>query len=218
MNTPITVLHIDDHISIRESQRLLLGQFDIKVIGEADDGKRLLEDYKQLQPDIVILDLSIQGINGLDCTAQLIHHYPNARIIIFSMHDNSNFVHRAIESGAMAYVLKSEPSAMLVDAIKQVYYQSKPYLSPSLANHIALSSLHPRHEKLTCLSNREYSIFLLLAEGKSRYDIAAQLSLSIGTISNYKTKIFQKLNINSLIDLNEIALKSNLLKHNYLIP
>ena len=218
MTVPITVLHIDDHISIRESHRLLLGQFNIKVIGEADDGKQLLNDYKQLQPDVVIMDLSIQGTNGLDCTAQLVHHYPDARIIIFSMHDSSNFVHRAIKSGAMAYVLKSEPSAILIEAIKQVYYQSQLYLSPSLASHIALSSLHPRHEKLACLSNREYSIFLFLAEGKSRYDIAVSLSLSVGTISNYKTKIFQKLNITSLSELNEIALKSNILKHNYLLP
>ncbi len=211
--TAITALFVDDHIAIRESYRLLLSQFAIEVIAEADNGELALQLYSQLQPDIVIMDLSINGMNGMECTAQLLKQHPAARVVVFSMHDNSNFATRTIKRGAMAYVLKSDPSTVLIDAIKQVYYQAKPFLSPTLANTIALQNIPPSNDKLSHLSDREYSIFLLLAEGKSRHEIADILSLSSGTISNNKTRILQKLHVQSEHDLTAIALEENLLKH-----
>jgi len=216
MATAITALLVDDHIAIRESHSLLLEQFDIHVIGEADNGEQVLQLYPQLQPDIVIMDLSIRGMNGLDCTARLVQQHADAKIVVFSMHDNINFALRAIKNGAMAYVLKSDPSASLVNAIKQIYYQSKPFLSEAIANTIALRNIRPSNDKLSRLSDREYSIFLLLVEGKSRYEIADTLSLTIGTISNNKTKILQKLQAQSLSELTVIAIEANVLKQNQL--
>lgn len=212
----ITALLIDDHAAVREGYRLLLAQFDINVIGELDHGEQVLQHYAQLKPDIVIMDLSIKGMNGLDCTARLLQRYPTAKVIIFSMHDNTNFVTRAIQSGAMAYVLKSDPSSVLIDSIKQVYSQSKRYLSQGVANAIAMETAQSSDNRLASLSEREHTIFLLLIEGKSRSEIATILSIASGTVSNNKAKIMQKLQANSLIDLIAISMECNILKQNQL--
>ena len=215
MATSITALLVDDHLAVREGYRLLLAQFDIEVIGETDNGNSVLSDYGRLLPDVVILDLSIHGMNGLDCTARLMQAYPKAKIIIFSMHDNADFVMRAMQSGAMAYVLKSDPSAVLVAAIKQVFYQSKRYLSVGIANMIAMGNVMGG-DKLSRLTPREHAVFLLLIEGKSRQQIATALSISMGTVSNNKTKIMQKLEAENVVDLIDLAVKSNALKYNQL--
>lgn len=212
----ITALLVDDHLAVREAYRLLLAQFDIDVIGEADNGEQALQDYPRLNPDIVIMDLSIKGMNGLDCITRLTQRYPSAKIIVFSMHDHANFVRRAIQNGAMAYVLKSDPSAILIEAIKQVYYQSKRYLSSDIAHVIAIDSIQPSDNIIARLSPREHAIFLLLIEGKSRSDIATIMSLSVGTISNNKAKIMQKLDVKTMMDLITLAVDSKVLKHNQL--
>ncbi|PHS32616.1 MAG: DNA-binding response regulator [Methylophaga sp.] len=216
MITPITALIVDDHISVREGYRLLLTQFDINVIGEMDSGEQLLQNYAQLNPDIVIMDLSLKGMNGLDCTARLTQRYPDAKVIVLSMHDNTNFITRAIQNGAMAYVLKSDSSSVLVEAIKQVYYLSKRYLSNDVANTIAMETIQSSNDKLTVLSDREYAVFLLLIEGRSRNEIASTLSISPGTVSNNKAKIMQKLQANSLVDLIAISTEHNTVKQNQL--
>ncbi len=214
MITPITVLFIDDHIGVREGYRLLLEQFDINVIGELDSSEHILVEYAQLNPDVVIMDLSIKGMNGLDCTARLIQRYPDAKVIVFSMHDNTNFVARAMQNGALAYVLKSEPSSVLIGAIKQVYYQSKPYLSNDIANAIAMKTVQLSDDKLACLTEREHAIFLLLIEGKSRFEIADTLSIAASTVSNNKVKIMQKLHVANSTELIALAVEYNALKHN----
>ncbi|MBL1319547.1 MAG: response regulator transcription factor [Methylophaga sp.] len=214
--TPITALLIDDHAAVREGYRLLLAQFNITVIGELDHGEPILQRYEQLNPDIVIMDLSIKGMNGLDCTARLIQRYPAAKVIVFTMHDNTNFVTRAIQNGAMGYVLKSDPSSVLIEAIKQVYYQSKHYLSHDIANVIAMRTVQSSDDRLACLSDREHAIFLLLIEGKSRGEIAAILSIASGTVSNNKAKIMQKLQAKSIIDLITLSIENKALKQNQL--
>ncbi len=214
MITPITVLFIDDHIGVREGYRLLLEQFDINVIGELDSSEHILVEYAQLNPDVVIMDLSIKGMNGLDCTARIIQHYPDAKVVFFSMHDNTNFAIRAIQNGALAYVLKSDPSSVLIKAIKQVYYQSKPYLSHDIANAVVKAKIQAHNDKLACLSDREHAIFLLLIEGKSRSEISFALSIATSTVSNHKVKIMQKLHADNLTELIAIAVEYNALKQN----
>jgi DNA-binding NarL/FixJ family response regulator len=216
MKTPITALLVDDHTAVREGYCLLLAQFDISVIGEVDNGEQALQNYTQLKPDIVIMDLSLKGMNGLDCTARLTQRHPDAKVIVFSMHDNTNFVARAIQNGAMAYVLKSDPSSVLIEAIKQVYYQSKRYLSNDVAHAIAMEKVQASNDKLSCLSDREHAIFLLLIEGKSRSEIASTLSIASGTVSNNKARLMQKLHADSLVDLIAISLQDNALKQNQL--
>lgn len=212
--TPITVLLVDDHCAVRESYRLLLEQFNIAVIGEADNAEQALIDYPKLLPNIVIMDLSLKGMNGLECTASLVQRYPNIKIVVFSMHDN--FVRRAMQHGAMAYVLKSDPSAILIEAIKQVYYQSKCYLSPEIASSLATKIITQDNDKLATLTDREYAVFLLLVEGRSRSEIATTLSLSAGTISNNKVKLMQKLNIKTMVSLVAVAVDHGIIKQNQL--
>ena len=214
--TPITVLLVDDHCAVRESYRLLLEQFNIAVIGESNNAEQALIDYPKLMPDVVIMDLSLKGMNGLECTALLIQRYPSAKIVVFSMHDNTNFARRAMQNGAMAYVLKSDPSAILVESIKQVYYQSKCYLSPNIAASLASNIIHKQHDRLATLTDREYAVFLLLVDGKSRQEIAETLSLSAGTISNNKVKIMQKLNVKTMVNLVAIAVEYGIIKQNQL--
>lgn len=216
MSSQIKVLLVDDHTAVREGYKILLTQFNINVIGETEDGKQVLTEYQKLKPDLVLMDLSIKGMNGLECTRRLLNHHPNAKIIIFSMHDSVNFVNRAIQYGAMGYVLKSDPSSTLVSAINQVYYQTKRFLSNEVASMVALHSLNDYADKILSLSPREHAIFLLLIEKKSRSQIAETLSLSLSTVSNYKTSLMNKLNVKSLDDLIALAIENNALKQNQL--
>ncbi|NOQ93673.1 MAG: response regulator [Methylophaga sp.] len=217
MAAEITVLLVDDHIAVREGYRLLLAQFDITVIAEADSGEKAFNEYQRHKPNIVLMDLSINGMNGLDSIARIILHYPDARIIALSMHDNTNFVSRSIENGAMGYVLKSNPSTVLLKAIHQVHYHAKKFLCPEVSTLIAMQHVRPSDDKIASLTTREYAVFLLLTEGKTRNEIASSLSLSTGTVSNNKVRIMQKLAVNNMVDLLKIALEHKTLKHNQII-
>lgn len=216
MTTEITVLLVDDHIAVREGYRLLLAQFDITVIAEADSGEQAFNEYQQHKPDIVLMDLSINGMNGLDSIARIIFHYPDAKIIALSMHDNTNFVTRSIDNGAMGYVLKSNPSAILIEAINQVRRHEKIFLCPEVATAVAMKKITQADDKIASLTSREYSIFLLLIDGKTRHEIAHTLSVSSGTVSNNKARIMQKLAVDNMVDLLKLALEHKTLKHNQL--
>ena len=216
MSVKITALLVDDHLAVREGYRLLLAQYDIDVIAEADSGEQAFIEYQQHHPNIVLMDLSINGMNGLDCISRITLHYPRANIIALSMHDNFNFISRAINNGAKGYVLKSNPSSIVIDAIKQVHYHSETFLCPTTAKAVAMKHVSNLDDKVEKLTPREYSIFLLLIEGKARGEIAEILSLSTGTISNNKARIMHKLGTNNLVDLLHIALKQDILKRNQL--
>ncbi len=213
MAARITVLLVDDHIAVREGYRLLLAQFDITVIAEADSGEQAFSEYQHHKPDIVLMDLSINGMNGLDCIARIILHHSDARIIALSMHDNTNFVSRSIDNGAMGYVLKSNSSEILIKAINQVH-SGKPFLCSEVATALAMQFVTPSNDKIARLTPREHAIFLLLIEGKTRHEIAHTLSLSTGTVSNNKVRIMQKLAVDNMVDLLKLALEYNTLKHN----
>ena len=214
MAEEITVLLVDDHIAVREGYRLLLAQFDITVIAEADSSEKAFREYQQHKPDIVLMDLSINGMNGLDSIARIILHYPDARIIALSMHDNTNFVSRSIENGAMGYVLKSNPSVILIKAIHHVHRHAQTFLCPEVATAIAMEQIMPENNKIARLTPREHAIFLLLIEGKTRNEIAHTLSLSTGTVSNNKVRIMQKLAVDNMVDLLKLSLEYKTLKHN----
>lgn len=216
MTKEVTVLLVDDHIAVREGYRLLLAQFDITVIAEADSGEQAFNEYQQHKPDIVLMDLSLNGMNGLDSIARIILHHPDARIIALSMHDNSNFVTRAIDNGAMGYVLKSNPSATLIKAIRHVHRHAQTFLCPEVATAIAMEKIMPENNKIARLTPREHAIFLLLIEGETRNEIAHTLSLSTGTVSNNKARIMQKLAVDNMVDLLKLSLDYKALKHNHI--
>lgn len=216
MTKEVTVLLVDDHIAVREGYRLLLAQFDITVIAEADSGEQAFNEYQQHKPDIVLMDLSLNGMNGLDSIARIILHHPDARIIALSMHDNSNFVTRAIDNGAMGYVLKSNPSATLIKAIRHVHRHAQTFLCPEVATAIAMEKIMPENNKIARLTPREHATFLLLIEGKTRNEIAHTLSLSTGTVSNNKARIMQKLAVDNMVDLLKLSLDYKALKHNHI--
>jgi len=217
MPATIKIILVDDHVAVREGYKLLLGQFNIEVIAETDDGRAALSDYKKLNPDLVLMDLSLNGMNGLECTRRLLKVYPTAKVIIFSMHDSVNFVSRAIEHGAMGYVLKSDPSATLVTAINQVYYQSKRYLSDDVAIMLAMHSIKAYKDKMASLNAQEHTVFLLLVEKKTRTEMAEIMSLSASTISNYKSNIMSKLNCETVDELISLAVEHKSLKQNQLL-
>lgn len=216
MTAGITVLLVDDHIAVREGYRLLLNQFDIIVIAEAGSGEQAFNEYKHHRPDIVLMDLSINGMNGLDSIARILLHHPDAHILALSMHDNTNFVTRAIENGAMGYVLKSNPAEVLIKAIHQIHHHAETFLCPEVATAIAMGQIISSDDKIATLSPREHAIFLLLIEGKSRNEIAQTLSLSTGTISNNKARIMQKLAVDNMLDLLKLSLDYKTLKHNHI--
>jgi len=206
MKTAISVMLTDDHAVVRSGLRRLLEQNDsISIIAEADSGEQAYQYFGQYNPDILVMDISMPGMGGLEALRRIKHRYHDAKIIIFSMHENTTFVTQALTSGAMGYVAKSGDSQDLVQAILNIA-QGKNYLSPSIAEKVTLQTLNDNNpvDKLTA---REFEIFRLLAEGKVVDDISSLLNIGYKTVANYQTILKQKLGINSPVDLVRLAIK-----------
>ena len=206
MKTAISVMLTDDHAVVRSGLRRLLEQHDsISVIAEADSGEQAYQHFGQYNPDILVMDISMPGMGGLEALRRIKHRYRDAKIIMFSMHENTTFVTQALTAGAMGYVAKSGDSQDLVQAVLTIA-QGKNYLSPSIAEKVTLQTLSDNNpiDKLTA---REFEIFRLLAEGKVVDDISSLLNIGYKTVANYQTVLKQKLGLNSPVDLVRLAIK-----------
>jgi len=203
----ITLLLVDDHAMIREGYRSLLKkQARLEVIGEAADGVEAYQRFKDLHPDVVIMDLSLPKQGGIETITRIKQRNPQAKILVFSMHQNSIFALQALNAGALGYVTKSSPPELLLQAIYEVY-ASRHFLSPDMAQALALEKSGYQHTALKSLSAREFEIFRMLAESHSKEDIAKMLNLSPKTISNCHYLIKSKLNVSSDIELIYLAIR-----------
>ena len=202
----MTVMLVDDHAVVRAGFRMLLAtESDIDVIAEAARGEELLSCYSQYQPDIVVMDLSMTGIGGLETTRRLHLREDKAKVIIFSVHHEKVYVQRALEAGVRGYVCKHAHPACLIDAIR-VVAKGDIYLDPSL-REISGTQIETRNYQriIDTFSPREFDVFVLLAKGMTAHQIADTLCLSYKTIANYATTIRRKLNVNSMVQLAQIA-------------
>lgn len=213
MATEINVLLVDDHPMIRQGCRQLLEQNRINVSGEADGGKSAMMQVGKCNPDIVIMDISMDDLGGLEAMRRMTSRSPQIKFIVFTMHDNPMFAMRAIRMGAKGYVTKSAPPALLVEAVKKVS-QGEVYLSHDIAQAIAFSNLSPAEDPTLVLTNREFDIFTMISDGKTTAQIALDLSLSQKTVSNYLFQIKQKLGIKTNTEFTKLAVSFDIIKKN----
>lgn len=208
-----SILLVDDHAVLRAGLRLLLdGQPDLRVIGEAEDVRTAVVQATTLQPDLILLDLSLTGSSGLAAIPALRTVAPHSRILVLTMHDDEGYVRQALAAGANGYVLKRAADAELIAAIRAVL-RGELYIHPALTRQL-LEDLLPQTPALNpweSLSEREREVLLLVARGYTAAEIAEQLSLSPKTVETYRTRGMEKLGLRSRAALVQYALNHNLL-------
>ena len=208
----ITVLLVDDHRMVREGFRLLLEtQSDIKVVGEAGDGHDAVRKTMELNPDIVLMDISLPSLNGIEATWQITAQCPCAKVIMLSMYSTSHHISRAFKAGARGYILKESAGNDVIRAIRTVH-GGKIFLCDEVADTVIDDYVKKRQagesdDPLSRLSSREREILQLLVEGKPNATIAETLFLSTKTVETYKSHIMQKLNINNIPSLVKFAIQ-----------
>jgi two-component system, NarL family, invasion response regulator UvrY len=210
----IKIIITDDHPLVREGIKKVItqGTMDINITGEASTGAELMNMLNEDLPDIVILDIAMPDKNGLDILKTIKAMYPKLPILILSMHPEDRFATRAIKAGASGYLTKSSISEDLILAIRTVVLQKKRYISPAVAEQLALQmdnsiKNHP-HESL---SDREYQILCMIASGKKIKEIADELSLSVQTIHTYRSRLKDKMNLKSNVEFARYAIQYNLI-------
>jgi len=208
----IRILVADDHPVVRQGlKQIVAGTTDIFVVDEAATGQEVLDKVRQNYFDVVLLDITMPGISGLDVLKQLRSERPELAILILSMHPEEQYAARVLRAGASGYLAKESAPDDLVAAVRKISLGGK-YVSPSLAeklaSDLAVDTQEPLHQTL---SDREYEVMCLIASGKTLADIAQQLSLSPKTISTYRSRILEKLGLKSNTELTLYAVQNGLL-------
>ena len=208
-----TIVLVDDHAVVRAGVRRLLEQEPLfEVIGEAESGEKAYQIFGELKPDVMVMDLSMPGMGGLEGIRRILMRYEKAKILVLSMHEDLSFANQALKLGAKGYLTKNTLADDLVKSIEMVT-QGDVFLSDEIAKKMAMQSISGNQDPVHELSAREFEIFRLLAEGLDIDAIASTLNISSKTVSNYQTMIKQKLNINTPIELIRYAIKVGIIKN-----
>jgi DNA-binding NarL/FixJ family response regulator len=216
MAMTIKVLIADDHAIIRDGLRALLeAASDILVVGDASDGLTAINLARELQPDVVIMDISMPGLNGIEAASRILAGLPKTRVIILSMSGTAEHVFRALQAGARGYLLKESAGREVVDAVLTVYsgkiYLSEPVQSVLIADYIELRGKNVDSGPLERLSAREREVLILVVEGKTSAEIGAMLYLSPKTVETYRSRMMHKLGVPDLPSLFKLASQEGLL-------
>jgi len=211
----IKVILADDHMIVRDGLRSLLErQPDMEVVAEADNGRTALKHVKELSPDVVIMDIGMRELNGIDATRQIVKISPGVKVLALSMYSDKRFIKGMLKAGASGYMLKDSAFKELIDAIR-VIVDNKTYISPSIASIVMNDYLENSPEKdgstRSLLTSRELEVLQLLAEGKSTKQIALRLDLSIKTIESHRNKVMQKIDVSNIADLTKYALREGII-------
>ena len=213
MANKTTIVLVDDHAVVRAGVRRLLEQEPLfEVIGEAESGEKAYQIFGELKPDVMVMDLSMPGMGGLESIRRILMRYEKAKILVLSMHEDLSFANQALKLGAKGYLTKNTLADDLVKSIETVS-QGDVFLSDEIAKKMAMQSISGNQDPVHELSAREFEIFRLLAEGFDIDAIASTLNISSKTVSNYQTMIKQKLNINTPIELIRYAIKVGVIKN-----
>ena len=208
-----TIVLVDDHAVVRAGVRRLLEQEPLfEVIGEAESGEKAYQIYGELKPDVMVMDLSMPGMGGLEAIRRILMRYEKAKILVLSMHEDLSFANQALKLGAKGYLIKNALADDLVKSI-EIVSNGEVFLSAEIAKKMAMQSISGDKDPIHELSAREFEIFRLLAEGLDIDAIASALNISSKTVSNYQTMIKQKLNINSPIELIRYAMKAGVIRN-----
>lgn len=211
----ITLLLVDDHQIVRQGLRVLLErEDDVQIVGEAGDGLEAVRQIENLQPDVVILDLTIPKLSGLEVLRQIGKAAPDTRVIVFSVHASEPYVVEALKHGVSGYVLKDAPTEELVRAVREIV-AGRHYLSPPLSERIIqgyLESIQTDElDAYETLTRREREVLHLVAEGHTNPKIAGLLSISPRTVEDHRSRLMRKLRLDSQIDLVRYALQRGII-------
>ena len=208
----IKVLLVDDHSVVRMGFKMLIeAESDMEVIGEAESGELGIKAFKELHPDVIIMDITMPGIGGLEAIERIQANDKKSKILVLSAHEDTVHPKRVLGAGALGYLTKRTAAEELIKAIRSVY-TGKKYLEPAVAQQMAITQLSGENNPVAILSDREFEVFIALAKGKSTNDIADTMCLSPRTVGTHLYNIKQKLNANNSAEIALIAIRCGLME------
>lgn len=212
----IRILLADDHGVVRRGLRLILERHEgFEVIGEAADGRQVVRLAEELMPNLVIMDIGMPQLNGIDAAAQIIHRNPRVGVIILSVHSDEGYIVRALSAGAKGYLLKDSAEEDLVQAVR-IVAQGRPFFSPKITQTLLEDYVRQLRQKglqdsYDLLTEREKEVLQLLAEGKSNKEVATILDLSVYTVETHRTNLMQKLNLHNTAEIVLYAVRKKII-------
>ena len=217
MNNKVRVLLADDHAIVRSGLRLLLErEQDLAVVGEATDGRAAVAWMERDQADVAVMDVGMPGLNGIEATSQIVRKYPDANVVMLSMHSDETYVLRCLRAGARGYVLKESAEHELITAIRAVA-AGKSFFSPKVKRllqqeHVEQMRRQGGEDSYDLLTEREREVLQLLAEGNSNKEIAGRLHLSVYTVETHRKRILEKTNLHGTAELILYAVRKGIVR------
>jgi DNA-binding NarL/FixJ family response regulator len=211
MSKKTRILLADDHAVVRQGFRMILGaQADLEIIGEAGNGREAVSMSETLHPDVVVMDVAMPELNGIEATRRIMETAPHTRVLALSMHKDSVYVREILRAGARGYLLKDSIDVDLLAAVRAVA-KGEGYLSPGVSDSVLSDYRKHVTDPLDLLSSREREVLQLIAEGKTNKDIATLLNLSVYTVDAHRGRIMEKLNLHSTSELVRFAVRKGLI-------
>jgi len=216
----IKVLLVDDHTVVRQGLRVLLeAEQDIEIVGEADTGRQAVQMTRKLTPDVVVMDIAMPNLNGLEATRQILKEMPKAKVLVLSSYSDDEYVHQMTEAGAAGYLLKQTAATDLIKAIREAR-KGNAFFSPSISKRLldqcreAFVHGGPIKKQAGRLTSREAEVLQLIAQGQANKQIAAELSISIKTVEKHRQQVMNKLNIHDVAGLTRHAIAKGIIESN----
>lgn len=207
----IRILLVDDHTIFRQGIRMLLNlQRDFEIVGEAEDGSQAVSMVQNLNPDVVLMDIAMKGIDGLTSTKDILLINPKTKVIFLTQHENKEYILPALKIGAVGYVLKRAAADEVVNAIRATY-QGRSFLDPEIADIVISAYRQGNEDSYEALTEREREILVLLAKGYTNNKIAPILNISPKTVDYHRTNLMKKLNLHSKVELTKYAIRRGLI-------
>ena len=212
----ITILLAEDHTVVREGFRMLLdAEADLEVVGEAQTGREAVELTKRLRPSVIVMDIAMPLLNGLEATRQIRKAFPNTKVVLLSAHNDDAYIDQAITVGAVGFLLKQASSHDLSRAIREVQ-KGNTFFGPIIAKRLhdqkSPNGRRPLKKKIALLSSREVEVLQLIAEGKANKETAAELGISLKTVEKHRQNLMAKLNIHEISGLTRFAIAAGIIE------
>lgn len=207
----LRVMLVDDHAVVRGGFKVLLQTWDdVQVVAEADSGEEALRMHDGVDPDVVVMDIAMAGMGGIEAIKRLVAKHPQVRVLALSAHEDTSYSKRAFQAGALGYLSKRTAPEVLIDAIRLVA-QGKRFIDPGIAQRMAMQDLSGESDPLAMLSPREFEVFMQIARGQSVVALAETLNLSVSTVGTHVHKIKQKLDLANASEFTLLALRRGLI-------